>query len=560
MRHFIILLLFLNSSLTVFAYEKHPAVIASAKPLATEAGLETLRQGGNAFDAAITVSAVLAVVEPQSSGIGGGGFWLLHQEKDDKQIMIDGREMAPGKSHRDMYLDQAGEVVSNLSLNGALAAGIPGEIAALVHISEKYGKLPLSKTLAPAIKAAEEGFLVTERIQRMIKFRLEVLRSFPESTKIFLENNEVPSLGYKIIQRDLATTLRAVAKQGSAGFYQGDVAKKLIEGVQAADGIWSQEDLKNYQVIERKPITGTYHGIKITSAAPPSSGGIVMTQALNILEQTPLSSLSGITKKHVVIEAMRRAYQDRAIYLGDPDFVDIPKHITTKSYAGIKAGSIKVDQATPSEIFKREVPEGEDTTHFSVLDSEGNRVSATLSINYPFGSGFVVPGTGVLLNDEMDDFSIRPDTPNAYGLIGGKANKIAPGKRPLSSMSPTFLETEDKVAIVGTPGGSRIISMVLLAVLDFSEGNSPESWVSLPRYHHQYMPDSILFEPGTFSDHEKRELIAMGHQLKPKTRSYGNMQAILFDRKTGEIKAASDPRGEGSAQFTQTEAIKSEQR
>ncbi|MFK8066877.1 MAG: gamma-glutamyltransferase [Gammaproteobacteria bacterium] len=560
MRRLLVLLLLLFSTPNIFAYEKHPAAIASAKPLATEAGLQILQQGGNAFDAAITVSAVLAVVEPQSSGIGGGGFWLLHRQNDGKQIMIDGREMAPGKSHRDMYLDQNGDVVPGLSLNGALAAGIPGEIAALVHIAEKYGNLSLSKTLAPAIKAAEEGFLVTERLQGMIKFRLEVLRSFPESAKIFLENNEVPSLGYKIIQKDLGATLRAVAEKGVAGFYQGDVANKLISGVQAANGIWTFEDLKNYKVVERKPVTGTYHGIKITSASPPSSGGIVIKQALNILERTPLSSLSGITKKHVVIEAMRRAYQDRAIYLGDPDFVDIPKHITTKSYAGIKAGSIKNDQATPSEELKRERSEGEDTTHFSILDSEGNRVSATLSINYPFGSGFIVPGTGVLLNDEMDDFSIRPGTPNAYGLIGDKANEIVPYKRPLSSMSPTFLESENKIAVVGTPGGSRIISMVLLAILDFAEENSPESWVSLPRYHHQYMPDSILFEPDTFSDQEKKELEKMGHKLKPRTRSYGNMQAILLDRKTGEIKAASDPRGEGSAQFTEINPTKSEQR
>ncbi len=549
-------LLFL--SFTSFASEKHSSAIASAHPLATEAGLEILQQGGNAFDAAITVTTVLAVVEPYSSGIGGGGFWLLHRASDGKQIMIDGREMAPGKSHRDMYLDDAGKVVPKLSLNGALSAGIPGEIAAIVHLAEKYGRLPLSKTLTPAIQIADQGFPVTERYQKLAGFRLETLRSFPEAAKIFLADNEVPPLGHKIIQKDLAATLRSVAEKGSAGFYQNEIAKKLAEGVQAAGGIWTEEDLQNYKIVEREPIIGTYNGIKIISAAPPSSGGIVLTQALNILERKNFSEFDEITKKHVVVEAMRRAYKDRAVYLGDPDFVTIPESITSKPYATIKAATIKFDKATPSEVLdgKSIRQKGTDTTHFSIIDSEGNRVSATLSINYPFGSCFVVPGTGVLLNDEMDDFSIHPKTPNAYGLVGDKANEIAPGKRPLSSMTPTFLETEDKIAILGTPGGSRIISMVLLAVLDFAEGTSPNSWVSLPRFHHQYMPDEIQYELGAFHDLLKKDLENRGHQLKEQSRKYGNMQAILLDRKTGEIKAASDPRGEGSAQFTQCQKEK----
>ena len=558
MKKIVVLWFLLFLSFTSFASEKHSSAIASAHPLATKAGLEILQQGGNAFDAAITVTTVLAVVEPYSSGIGGGGFWLLHRASDGKQIMIDGREMAPGKSHRDMYLDQAGKVVPKLSLNGALSAGIPGEIAAIVHLAEKYGRLPLSKTLAPAIQIADQGFPVTERYQKLAGFRLETLRSFPEAANIFLADNEVPSVGHKIIQKDLAETLRSVAEKGSAGFYQNETAKKLAEGVQAAGGIWTEEDLQNYKIVEREPITGTYNGIKIISAAPPSSGGIVLTQALNILERKNFSSLNEFTKIHVTVEAMRRAYKDRAVYLGDPDFVTIPKSITSKPYATIKAASIKLDQATPSEMLdgKNIRQKGTDTTHFSIIDSEGNRVSATLSINYPFGSCFVVPGTGVLLNDEMDDFSIHPKTPNAYGLVGDEANEIAPGKRPLSSMTPTFLETEDKIAILGTPGGSRIISMVLLAVLDFAEGNSPKSWVSLPRFHHQYMPDEIQFELGAFHDLVKKDLENRGHQLKEQSRKYGNMQAILLDRKTGEIKAASDPRGEGSAQFTQCQKEK----
>ena len=562
MKRFIVFCFFLFFFSAVGAKETHPAAIASAHPLATKAGLEILQQGGNAYDAAVTVTVVLAVVEPYSSGIGGGGFWLLHRARDGKQVMIDGREKAPGKAHRDMYLDQQGDVIPNLSLNGPLAAGVPGEIAAIVHLAESYGNLPLSKTLAAAIRIADQGFPVTERYQKLTGFRLETLRSFPETAKIFLVDNEVPPIGYKIIQKDLASTLRAVAEKGAGGFYDNEIAKKLVDGVQAAGGIWTLEDLQSYKVVEREPITGTYNGIKIISAAPPSSGGIVLIQALNILERKNFFNLNEFTKKHVVVEAMRRAYKDRAEYLGDPDFVTIPKSLTSKPYATIKAASIKLDTATPSEMLekKNKIREkGTDTTHFSIIDQEGNRVSATLSINYPFGSGFVVPGTGVLLNDEMDDFSVRAKTPNAYGLVGDKANEIAPGKRPLSSMTPTFLETEDKIAILGTPGGSRIISMVLLAVLDFAEGNPPKSWVELPRYHHQYLPDEIQYEPDAFTDQEKEGLQQMGHHLKEMSRRYGNMQAILLDRKTGETKAASDPRGEGCAQVHTIAAGKSEQ-
>ena len=287
-------LLFLSFS--VWANENHTAAIASAHPLATEAGLEILDRGGNAFDAAVTVTAVLAVVEPYSSGLGGGGFWLLHRTSDNKQIMIDGREMAPEKSHRDMYLDQKGEVIPKLSLDGAMAAGIPGEIAGIVHLAEHYGRLPLSETLAPAIKISEQGFPVSERYQKLAGFRLETLRSFPESATIFLADNEIPEIDYKIIQKDLAVTLRAVAENGNAGFYQGAVAKKLVQGVKTANGIWTEADLKNYKVIEREPVTGTYNGIKIISAAPPSSGGIVLTQALNIWKRKNSPTCPGSQK------------------------------------------------------------------------------------------------------------------------------------------------------------------------------------------------------------------------------------------------------------------------
>lgn len=528
------------------------AAIASAHRLATEAGQTILQQGGNAFDAAITVSAVLAVVEPYSSGIGGGGFWLLHRASDHKQIMIDGREKAPLRARTDMYLDAQGEVVAQASLDGPLAAAIPGTVAALVHLAEHYGQLPLSTTLAPAIRLAREGFPVTTHYQRMAGFRKQALLASAEAARLFLVDGDVPPVGHLIIQPDLGLTLQRVARQGKAGFYQGEIASQLIAGVQAAGGIWTQADLDNYAVVEREPLTGRYQNIRITSASPPSSGGAVLIQALNILERKNLSDQDPLSRKHLIVEAMKRAYQDRAVYMGDPDFVSFPKSILSKPYATLKAASIRIDRATPVTAQTPSVaPEGTDTTHFSIIDSAGNRVAATLSINYPFGSGFVAPGTGVLLNDEMDDFSIRPKTPNAYGLIGGRANAIAPGKRPLSSMTPTFLETDDRVAILGTPGGSRIISMVLLAVLDFARGQGPESWVSLPRYHHQYQPDQLQFEPGALTDQEQQALIKLGHELKDTNRQYGNMQALLLHRKTGKVEAATDPRGEGHAQVRQ---------
>ncbi|HED16922.1 MAG TPA: gamma-glutamyltransferase, partial [Gammaproteobacteria bacterium] len=480
------------------------AAIATAHPVATAAGEEILRAGGNAFDAAVAISATLAVVEPYSSGLGGGGFWLLHRASDGKQVMIDGRERAPGKAHRDMYLDSQGEVIPGLSVNGPLAAGIPGEPAALVHIAEQYGRLPLSASLTPAIRAARQGFPVDAHYQRMAGFRLEVINRSAAAADILLDKGKVPALGSLIRQPDLAATLEAMAKQGYAGFYQGAVASKLVSAVQQAGGIWTREDLRNYRVVERKPITGSYKGYKITAAAPPSSGGIVLLTMLNILSGYDLEAMSEVQRLHVIIEAMRRAYRDRAVYMGDPDFVSMPvKRLTNLWYAaGLRAG-ISLDQATPSSALAP-VPvvdrQGRHTTHFSVLDTQGNRVAATLSINYPFGSGFIAAGTGVLLNDEMDDFSSKPGTPNVYGLVGAQANAIAPGKRPLSSMTPAFIENDQGVAILGTPGGSRIITMVLLAALDYMKQGSARHMVNLPRFHHQYLPDVVQVEAGGFSD------------------------------------------------------------
>jgi gamma-glutamyltranspeptidase/glutathione hydrolase len=524
--------------------------VATAHPLATQAGLDVLDQGGNAFDAAVAVSAALAVVEPYSSGLGGGGFWLLHRAIDGLEVMVDGRERAPLKAHRDMYLDGEGDIIEGASINGALAAGIPGEPAALVHLAEKYGRLPLRQSLAPAIKLADKGFRVDDIYLRLAELRKEAL-AYSSAANIFLRDGALPQQNEVIKQPELANTLKALADKGRAGFYSGEVAEKLVSGVQAAGGIWAQNDLHEYRVIERQPVVGTFKGVRITSAALPSSGGIVLMEMLNQLENIPLGGQDEATFDHVLVEVMRRAYRDRAEYMGDPDAIDVPvSKLLDKNYARELQATIELKRATPSsELPPTSVAPspGDNTTHFSIIDREGNLVSATLSINYPFGSGFVPAGTGVLLNDEMDDFAAKPGAPNVYGLVGNEANSIEPGKRMLSSMTPTFLNDGGRIAALGTPGGSRIISMVLLGALAFSQGASTEEIVSLPRFHHQYLPDEIQFEPGALSVDVQSALKQKGHQLKPQSREYGNMQAVIWDRNNGAIEAASDSRGIGQA-------------
>ncbi len=526
--------------------------IASAHPLATQAGIQILQQGGNAFDAAVTVSAVLAVVEPYSSGIGGGGFWLLYQAKNQNTWMLDGREVAPLRATAKMYLDEKEQVIPHLSINGALAAGIPGEPAALVALA-KQGNLPLSTSLAPAIRLAKAGFKVDAFYQKMAGFRLQAMQQYPATAKIFLKQNQIPPLNTLIKQPDLAHTLELLAKKGKAGFYQGEIAQKLVQSVQQAGGIWTLADLAQYQVKIRQPIQSTYKDMRIISAALPSSGGIVLSQALQILENFDLTEQDPATRIHLIVEALRRAYRDRAEYMGDSDFISVPvKKLIASDYADGLAQSIRRDKATPSlnlaPTFHSE-SKGTDTTHFSILDQEGNRVAATLSINYPFGSTFVAEGTGVLLNDEMDDFSAKPNTPNIYGLVGSFANAIAPKKRMLSSMTPTFLETKDRIALLGTPGGSRIISMVLLGSLAFYENKSAEEIVNLARFHHQYLPDRIEYEKKTLDLETRKTLQKKGHTLV-ENEPWGNMQLIIKNKKTGMISSASDQRGIGqSADF-----------
>ena len=526
--------------------------IATAHPLATQAGIKILKQGGNAFDAAVAVTAVLAVVEPYASGLGGGGFWLLHLADENHDVMIDGREVAPLAATRDMYIGADGNATKQ-SITGALAAGIPGTPAAMVHIAENYGRLPLAKTLQPAIDHAQNGFALSDFYIKRANSVLDRLKQFPQTAAIFLHQGEVPQTGFILQQADLAKVLKQISQHGRDGFYRGEVAEKLVDAAQKAGGIWQLEDLLDYEIVERQPITGKYKDLSIVSAALPSSGGIVMLQILNMLAEFDLQAIDDVQRKHHIIEAMRRAYHDRAQYLGDQDLVDVPvEDLLSIQHAKQRIADFSVQHATPSEERLKDNmiendEEAQNTTHFSILDQDGNRVAATLSINYFFGSGFVAEGTGVLLNNEMDDFVTQPGRANLWGLVGNDANAIEPGKRMLSSMSPTFIYDDKRMAILGTPGGSRIITMVLLSSLAFMQDASAEQMVQLPRYHHQFLPDVVQYEPNAFSDDTILGLKTKGHELKELDTSYGNMHVVLQELSSQKITAASDPRGIGSA-------------
>ena len=520
------------------------AAIASAHPLATQAGMEILEAGGNAFDAAVAVSAALGVVEPYSSGLGGGGFWLLHRAADGRQVVVDARETAPGAAHAGMYLDERGDPVPGLSLNGPLAAGIPGAPAALVHVTEQYGRLPLARSLAPAIRFAREGFPLYERMHRGLSYKAEQLRRWP-GTGSFLPDGEVPAPGTRVRLPGLAEVMERLVAEGADGFYRGEIAARMVDAVRAHGGIWTLQDLAAYRVIEREPLVAEYPGgLSLVVPPPPSAGGVAMIQVFNLLEPWDGVELAPVDRKHLVVEALRRAFRDRA-WLGDPDFVEMPvEELLDPAYAAGLRTTLRLDRATPSATFAPLVSDdgGEHTTHFSIIDAEGNRVAVTQTINGWFGSSFAVPGLDLLLNNEMDDFAVKPGEPNLYQLVGATANNIEPGKRMLSSMTPTFLESPRGVSILGTPGGSRIISMVLLAALAWGDGADAATMAALPRYHHQYLPDRLVYEEGALSTAELEELGRRGHRLEQSRRLYGNMNVVTWDYADRSVEAATDPR------------------
>ena len=548
--HWLYILSILFYSGAIFSNElfQFKGTVVTSNALATKAGEKILAEGGNAYDAATTISAMLSVVEPFASGLGGGAFWLIYDAKSNKYKMLDARETAPLQSHKNMYLDENEDIIKNISKLGPLSAGIPGIPAVLSYVNDKYGSKKLSTLLDPAYKAAINGFPVNERYLKGANYKKEWLKKYKETEAIFLDKGEVPQKGWILKQADLARTIKKIMKDGHKSFYTGSFAKKMVESVQSNGGIWTEEDLNRYKVLEREPVRSTYKGISIIAPGLPSSGGLVLSNALNILAGYELDKLSLTAQKHLIIESLRRAYYERAIKMGDPDFMDNSlEFLLTPSYAAKQRESININYATDNQTLEFADPpyqgQGNDTTHFSVIDKFGNRVAVTQSINFWFGSAFVPKGTGVLLNNEMDDFSIKPGTENGYGLIGYDANAVEPGKRMLSSMTPTFLESERGFVILGTPGGSRIISMILLATLEWINGGDAKSMVSLPRFHHQYHPDYVLYEEEAFMSSEIDKLESMGHTFKKSNRQFGNMQIIMWEHENNIIEVASDPRG-----------------
>lgn len=522
-------------------------MVASQEAMATKIGLDILKQGGNAVDAAVAVGYALAVTLPRAGNLGGGGFMLVYLADKKQVVAIDYREKAPAQASRDMYLDENGEVVPNLSTFHGLAIGTPGTVMGLEHARKTYGTLSREQLIAPAIKLAKDGIVVTADLANSLNTLKDRLSKWPNTRDIFFKkdgSNYQP--GEILKQEDLAKTLSIISKEGEEGFYQGDVAKAIASSIQAANGIVSEKDLENYNVVERKAIQGTYRGYEVFSMPPPSSGGVHIVQILNMLENYDLAAMGHNSAQHIhtMVESMRRAYADRSLHLGDSDFVKVPvKTLTSKKYAKELVATINPDKATSSKDIQPDADlpyESDQTTHFSVVDKWGNAATNTYTLNYSYGSGIVAEGTGVLLNNEMDDFSAKPGHANGYGLIGGEANSIAPGKRPLSSMSPTVvLKDKELFMVTGTPGGSRIITttlQVISNVIDY-DMNIAEA-TSATRIHHQWLPDYIRIESGLSADTIKL-LEQKGHQLKVES-TMGSTQTIM--KSEVGLYGASDPR------------------
>lgn len=494
-------------------------MVVTAQHLATRVGVEVLKRGGNAVDAAVAVGYALAVVYPAAGNLGGGGFMTL-QLADGRKRFIDFREKAPLAATPGMYLDAAGNVVPGLSTRGHLAVGVPGTVAGLEAAREAYGSLGRATLLAPAIALAERGFVLEPGDTEMLGVATEDFRRDPASAAIFLRAGQPHEAGQRLVQKDLAKTLRLISQRGAAGFYQGPVGRALVASSRAGRGILSQEDLDQYRARELAPIECDYRGYRVISAPPPSSGGVVICQMLNILEGYPLKDLGFRSAQavHYQIEAMRHAYLDRNSYLGDPEFVRNPlERLLDKGYAAKIRAAIDPDKAGVSRDLKPGTPphEGSNTTHYSIVDRAGNAVAVTYTLNDWFGARVTAAGTGVLLNNEMDDFTSKPGVPNLYGLVQGEANAIAPGKRPLSSMSPTIVSKDGQpVMVVGTPGGSRIITVVLHTILNVIDyGMNVQEAVDAPRFHQQWLPEETSLERFALSPDTQKLLADKGHRF-----------------------------------------------
>ncbi|NRG16993.1 gamma-glutamyltransferase [Rhizobiales bacterium] len=527
-------------------------MVASQEALATKVGVEILKKGGNAVDAAVAVGFALAVTLPRAGNLGGGGFMIVHMAETGETLALDYREMAPVASFRDMFLDEEGNADSEKSRFSGLGVGVPGTVMGLYEAHRRFGsgRLSLAEVIAPAVKLARDGFTVSDDLSGSLKQVFTQLSRDEAARDVFYKPGGFYEPGDILRQPDLANTLEKIAQDGPAAFYEGEVARAIAERVQTGGGVMTAEDLQNYRTVWREPVTGSYRGYEIASMPPPSSGGVHIVEILNMLEPFDIASSGHNSAKtiHVMAEAMTRAYADRSEYLGDPDFVDVPvKGLTSPEYAQARMRDFDPDAASESAQIKPGDPtpyESNETTHFSVVDAEGNAVSNTYTLNFSYGVRMMAPGTGVLLNNELDDFSAKPGVPNAYGLIGGDANAVEARKRPLSSMSPTIVFRDGKPFLVtGSPGGSRIITTVLQVIMNVVDhGMNVAEATAAARIHHQWLPDEIRVEEGISPDTIEK-LQAMGHTIAVKN-AMGSTQSILI----GEdfLQGASDPRRQGS--------------
>lgn len=529
----------------------HPVVanngmVATEQELASRIGLDILKAGGNAVDAAVGIGFALAVALPNAGNLGGGGFMMVHDAKTGKSVALDFREVAPLKATRNMYLDDKGNVINGKSLYTHYAVGVPGTVAGMEHALKKWGTMPLDKVIAPSIALAEKGFPVSETLAKILRQEQKNMGKWPATTEIFWKDGAPLKRGDLLVQKDLAQSMRLIAQQGAKAFYDGAIAQKIAAEMAPHAGAVTLQDLREYKVAEREPVRGTYRGHEVVTMPPPSSGGTHLVQILNMLEQWPLAQWGQNSAQtlHHMAESSKLAYADRSEYLGDPDFVKIPlKGLTSKRYAESLAKTIDPNRARPAKEIKPGQPqpyESDQTTHYSVVDKAGNAVAVTYTLNTNFGSGIVAKGTGILLNNEMDDFSAKPGVANAYGLVGGDANAVAAKKRPLSSMTPTLVLKDGKPTLVtGSPGGARIITTVLQTVVNTIDfGNNPAEAAAAPRVHHQWTPDELRVEKGLSPD-TLALLKQRGHNIAVKP-SMGRTQTIQI--RNGMLYGYSDPR------------------